>query len=284
LRADDCCSALLALHAAAITRNLDCVLLSVDPEGPHQLRTALRRFRVVLRTLRPIMRAARTEPLTFSARRIGSIVGELRDADVLIDEMLGPAAARHGFADVTVALNDWRHEVRGRVRARLLSAEAPAFAAGLGEIAGSFDWRKRKRAHAHSAREIVAKFVERCGRRVAHAVEKLPKLPHEQVHDVRKEVKTLRYTIELADALSINADADLAPCLKRAQDALGFVNDIATLEGFDTPLVNNCARISELRQLLIAEQAQAVTDNIARAATRLRGIEDRCKSREWMRA
>src|SRR5688572_16469316 len=54
--AADHCSVLLAFHAAAVSRNLDCVFASVDPEGPHQLRIALRRLRVVLRAFEPVMR------------------------------------------------------------------------------------------------------------------------------------------------------------------------------------------------------------------------------------
>lgn len=268
-KAGDCCGALLAIHAAAIRQNLDCVLTSVDPEGPHQLRVALRRLRVMLRTFRPVVRAAKAEPIVDAARKIGAIAGELRDADVLIDEMIRPAG------DMFSALNDWRNEVRGRVRARLVSVDAAQFAAGLAETAGGFAWRKRSaRAKACLATELVGPFVERGGKRVARAAARLPQLSAEQVHEVRKEVKALRYAVELADALSITRDADLASSLKRAQDALGYINDVATLERFAPPLGG--ARFVELRARLVADKAAAVAENTARALNRLEGIEKRC--------
>lgn len=279
--ADDCCGALLAIHAAAIQRNLDCVLTSVDPEGPHQFRVALRRLRVVLRTFRPILRTSVAEPLVASARRIAAIVSELRDADVLIDEILAPAALAERRLATVAALTDWRHEVRGRVRARLINAGAPAFVARLNGTAQSFAWRKRNQKKTRYARDLIAEFVERSGARVALAVAQLPNLTHEQVHDVRKEVKSLRYAVELADALSLNPDRDLAGSLKRAQDALGFVNDIATLEAFAAPLGCEQAALESLRRDLIATHAQAVEESIARAAARLQGIEARTRTSDW---
>lgn len=285
IRADECCSALLAIHAAAISRNLECVLSSVDPEGPHQFRVALRRLRVVLRTFRPILRASAAEPLVASARRMAAIVSELRDADVLIDDILAPGAAKQRMPGVAAALTDWRQEVRGRVRARLISSDASAFVAGLSQAAKTFAWRRKsEQARERLARDLVAAFVEKCGRRVASAAVVLPQLSHEETHDVRKEVKSLRYAVELADAMALNPDRDLAHTLKRAQDALGFVNDVATLERFAAPLVNEQKSLVQLRDQLIAEQAQAVDENIARAASRLQGIQTRTRACAWMSA
>jgi triphosphatase len=282
IRADECCSALLAIHAAAVSRNLDCVLTSVDPEGPHQFRVALRRLRVVLRTFRPILRASSAEPLVASARRMAAIAGELRDTDVLIDDILAPGAASQRMPGVAAALNDWRLEVRGRVRARLLSSDARAFATALSDAAQTFGWRRKgERSRERLARDLVAAFVEKCGRRVASAAMALPQLSHEETHDVRKEVKSLRYAVELADAMALNPDRDLAHTLKRAQDALGFVNDIATLERFAAPLVKEQTSLVQLRDQLIAEHAQAVDEHVARASSRLRGIEARTRAHEW---
>jgi triphosphatase len=284
VRADECCSALLAIHAAAISRNLECVLSSVDPEGPHQFRVALRRLRVVFRTFRPILRASSAESLVASARRMAAIVGELRDADVLIDDILAPGAASQRMPAVAAALNDWRQEVRGRVRARLLSCGAPAFTAALNHAAQTLEWRRRKeRTGERLARELVAAFVEKCGQRVAGAAAALPYLSPEETHDVRKEVKSLRYAVDLADALSLNPDRDLAHTLKRAQDALGFVNDVATLERFAAPLLTEQKNLAQLRDQLIVERVDAVQENIVRASARLQGIVARTHAREWGR-
>ncbi len=268
-------SVMLAVHAKAITRNLECVLISLDPEGPHQLRVSLRRLRVVLRAFGAVMRATTVERLTDGARRIGSIVSELRDADVLIDELIGPAAAGNEGARLMKGLGSWRQEVRGRVRARLVGAESQAFAANLAGLAGTFAWRK-KRGREYLASELIAPFVERCALRVAEAVAGLSQLPREKVHDVRKDVKALRYAVDLADALSLNRDADLPRRLKQAQDALGYVNDMWLLEGFSPPLVSENASLAALRDRLVADRARVVASNLSGAATRLHDIQERC--------
>jgi CHAD domain-containing protein len=272
MRASHCCSVMLAIHAAAIAQNVECVLTSIDAEGPHQLRVSLRRLRVVLRTFRPVMREAVVERLIASARKFGAIVSDLRDADVVIDELIGPAAGRGG-ASMMSELGCWRQEVRGRVRARLLAAGAPAFASDLAAMAGTFSWRKRNRwVKWRPATDLIADSVERCRERVAGTVARVTRLSHEEIHDLRKDVKALRYTVELANATSLNCDAKLAHTLKRVQGALGYVNDVALLERFSPPLVSEKEALARLRNRLVLDHADAVEANLASAAARLRDL------------
>jgi CHAD domain-containing protein len=263
IRAGHCCSALIAVHAAAIARNLDCTLTSLDAEGPHQLRVALRRLRIVLRTFAPVMRAAIVEDLIASARQLGRIVSDLRDADVVIDELIANAAGRDG-APLLKELNAWRGEVRGRVRASLLAARAPDFAAGLTAMAGTFAWRKEsRRAKERLACELVGEAMQRCKLRVLSSAALL----QDDVHDLRKDVKALRYTVELADALSANSEPKLAANLKRVQDALGFVNDMASLDRFAPALVSERQTLTRLQGALALKHANAVAANLASART-----------------
>jgi CHAD domain-containing protein len=269
IRADHCCSVLFALHAAAVAQNLECVLTSVDPEGPHQLRVALRRLRTVLRAFGPVMREAALADLAADARRLGGIVSDLRDADVVIDELIAPAARD---AAPLMELNAWRREVRGRVRASLLAARAPAFASGLAAMAGTFAWRKgRQQAKERLAAELVCEFVERSKQRVIRTAALL----QDDVHDLRKDVKALRYAVELADVLSVNVEPKLAGELKRVQDALGFVNDMGSLERFAPALVSQRQTLAELRGALALKHADGVAASLENARAWLRKLEPR---------
>jgi triphosphatase len=270
-RGDHGCSVMLTVHAAAIAHNFDCVLTTLDPEGPHQLRIALRRTRVLLRVFKPLIRRRAYARLATAARGYGAIVGELRDADVLIDEIIAPAAKEH--PDLLSALNAWRHETRGRVRAQLRTLGAPAFAAELSQSAVAFDWRRKGvDARAPAARLIVSSLAT-FWEKAAVSAKRLPDLTRDDLHELRKDVKALRYGAELAGAVVSVAHAELARPLKRMQDALGYANDMAALEQFNPPVLRHRTMLAGFLDRLIAEKAAAVAEGVARAALEWRELE-----------
>lgn len=267
----DHCGVLLAFHAAAIAQNLHCVFASVDPEGPHQLRVALRRLRVILRVFEPVMRRGVAASMRDEARRIGAIVSELRDADVMIDEIIGPAARDR--QSVLAALNAWRQEVRGRVRARLTAVGAEAFARKLAATAATYEWRKKRHTHG-AATALMDDFLNAAWARVTPALPTLMTCAPDQIHDLRKEVKALRYAAEMGSALARDDCRKLARMLKRVQDALGYVNDAETLKRFAPALIAEGDAVSALCGRLAQERAASVHTNRALAQTVLREISE----------
>jgi CHAD domain-containing protein len=256
------CSVTLALHGAAIAHNLQCVLTMLDPEGPHQLRIALRRTRVALRVFEPVMRRKVNAQLVETARALGSIAGELRDADVMIDEIIAPAARDE--AGLLAALMAWRQEVRGRVRARLLAAEAPATAADFLHAAATPTWLK---ADAPRSDVSFAGLIDRAERayweKAAPLGARLADLTHLELHQLRKAVKALRYSAELA--ASVGRDNAIVPRLKRIQEALGYVNDTAALDSFDPPVFGEANALAAVRARLVAKRDRAAADALATA-------------------
>lgn len=261
--ASDAASAIFALHGAAIAHNISCVLTGLDPEGPHQLRIALRRTRVALKLFEPVMRRKANARLIEGARGLGRIVGELRDADVMIDEVFAPAARHEPM--LLSALNAWRQEVRGRVRARLLAANAAALAVDFAHEAATSTWLKRRSARfsgpfATLAEEARHGFLERA----ALLATRLPDLDRAQLHRLRKAIKAARYGAELAE--SAGAGGEGLPRFKRMQDALGYANDMAALEAFDPPLLGANSALARVRARLVEERRGAVASAIAAAA------------------
>lgn len=257
--AADACSAILALHGAAIVRNLQCVLTTLDPEGPHQLRISLRRTRVAFRAFEPVMRRKANERLVEIARTLGRIVGELRDADVMIDEVVSPAAG--DGAALLAALEAWRQEVRGRVRAKLLAIDATGIAAAFVRDAATFTWIKQSAARI-CAREVIASAQEGFWAKAEPLALRMPDLSPVELHQLRKAVKALRYGAELAASVGLQSDSSR---YKRMQDALGYANDTAALEQFRPPVFAFGDAIEKLRRRLIAERHGAVGDAIAAA-------------------
>lgn len=263
------CCAVLALHGAAIGRNLQCVLTTLDPEGPHQLRIALRRTRVALRVFEPVMRRKVNTRLMATARALGRIVGELRDADVIIDEMITPAA--RGETSLLAALEGWRQEVRGRVRARLLAADAPLMAADFSEAAARAEWLK---SDAQSADVSFLNLIDNAQRayreRAVPVAARMAELSQPELHQLRKAVKAARYVAELG--ASAGWSGDVVPRLKRMQDALGYVNDTAVLEAFDPTLSAQAGPLLALRTRLVSERRSAAPDAIATAMEEWRAL------------
>ena len=79
-----------------IAANLVVVADSTAIEGPHQLRVGLRRLRTALAVFGPVLGKASMASLNEAAKRLGRVAGRLRDADVLIDEVVAEAAG-HGL-------------------------------------------------------------------------------------------------------------------------------------------------------------------------------------------
>jgi len=256
------CSVTLALHGAAVAHNLECVLTTLDPEGPHQLRIALRRTRVALKVFEPVMRAKANARLVESARSLGAIAGELRDADVLIDEIIAPAARDE--TGLMVALTAWRQEVRGRVRARLLAADAPALAAHFAQAAGAPGWLKAEALREETTfADLIAGAEAAFQDRAAPLAARMADLTHLELHQLRKAVKAMRYGAELAASAGLGGNA--VPRLKRIQDALGLANDTVALAQFNPPVFGEAAALQRVRERLVAARQGAVADAITTA-------------------
>mgnify|MGYP005838294213 CR=1 FL=1 len=246
--------------APAIARNLHVTLTTDAPEGPHQLRVALRRLRVALRVFRPILLPEDARALAERARDLGRLVSPLRDADVLVGDLLLPAA-RTLDPDLAAALSAWHAATRAAVRARLLESGATGLAIRLLRLAALGGWQ-RPGARARLAapfEAVIAPGLDRLWKTVRHRGSRLAELDPEERHELRKDLKKLRYAMEYA-----SEDAGARPflsALKRLQEDLGAMNDLAVLAQFapDLPVVLR-ARLADLvAHLGIRDQARADT-------------------------
>ena len=106
-----------------IAANRRAVLETVDPAAAHQLRIGLRRLRSALSAFRPLHDTDALRELESHAQALARTVGELRDADVLIEHIYAPMAGMirrdPGLPPLREALLAHRDRVRERVRAAL---------------------------------------------------------------------------------------------------------------------------------------------------------------------
>lgn len=220
-----------------IATNLLVVASTGEPEGPHQLRVGLRRLRTAFSVFGPSLGPEALEPLSQEARRLGQVVGQLRDVDVLIDEVVAEVAGRGLDTEardaLARALETQRSSVRNAVRAALAAPEAVAFVFNLGRMIESRGWLAPS-DYSQTARlatpiaEVAPGLLDKRYRKVVKRARKLRKLDTEGLHELRKELKKLRYTADVLDPIFPGKKvAAFIKSLKQLQDNFGSLNDAA---------------------------------------------------------
>jgi inorganic triphosphatase YgiF len=221
---------------AQIAANMALVAGSDAPEGPHQLRVGLRRLRAAVLVFRDSLGAEALRPLSEEARRLGGIVGPLRDLDVLIGVVADAAAL--GLDDgareaLIAALDAHRGAVRKRVRRALAAPAAVGFLFDLGRLIEGRGWLAPA-DYAQSARlatpigEIAADLLDARLARVTRRGRRIRALDPEGLHALRKQRKKLRYAADLlAPIVPGKRVARYLRALRTLQDGFGSLNDAA---------------------------------------------------------
>jgi CHAD domain-containing protein len=201
--------------------------LSDDVEAVHKARVATRRLRSDLKTFRPIVERAWSEPLRAELKWLGGLLGHVRDADVLselltagLDELPGAQRA------AGTGLTDRLHTARGHDRDALLEAmRSPRYARLLEWlVAGANDPRLRAKVESKRADAIVDRLTAPPRKKLARHVRQLGSPPtNEELHDVRKKAKQARYALEAVAPISGNRT--VAKRLADLQDVLGHHQD-----------------------------------------------------------
>ena len=208
---------------------------SEAPEGPHQLRVGLRRLRTALDVLGPSLGGSAIEALSEKARSFGHVVSALRDIDVLIGDVVGPGTA--GGLDapardaLLAALDGRRDAVRAEVRAALAGPEALDFVLDLMRLVEARGWLEPS-DYSQTARlatptgEIASRLMDHRARRARKKARRLRHLSDEALHELRKELKKLRYAADILDPIYRHGkSAAYIRSLKKLQDTFGSLND-----------------------------------------------------------
>ncbi|HUJ91218.1 MAG TPA: CYTH and CHAD domain-containing protein [Gaiellaceae bacterium] len=213
--------ALLQVQLTEILRHDPGTRLGTDPESLHDMRVAVRRSRALLRAGRRLI-AGDTDELNAELQWLGSVLGAVRDLDVLLGRLHEEAAGLGG--DDTKAAEQLLRALereRRRDRTALLRALGSArylklldrFQAELDALEPSGD---DVPLDALARREL---------KKLRKAVRALPEEPHDdELHRVRKLGKRARYASELAGRAGVVRRA------KALQDVLGEHQDAVVAE------------------------------------------------------
>jgi adenylate cyclase len=227
LIAQDCLSHLQLNHDGAAS--------SDDPEYVHQMRVATRRLRAALRMFSPVLPAGFAEQLVPPMRELMSALGQARDLDVLMAEIVAPVAAalpnEPRLTDLASAVTNRRYAARADIRQVL---QQP----GYGQLlltAGSL-LQRAPFIEPPGTSDGAASLLQFADRRLRRLLKKILELADAarvdyppSLHQLRIGIKRLRYAIEFFGSMIPGKNG--AAAIRRLaglQDELGQLNDLAS--------------------------------------------------------
>jgi inorganic triphosphatase YgiF len=218
-------------------------------EGVHQMRIAVRRLRSALVLFERHLDARAATEIDVELKRLGRVLGEVRDWDVFCGGIL--PAAEHDIPEARPRFLEGPARVeRGNAQRRLAGElGGPAFTSlvlrlavwmeDYGADTAVFSGDEAKERLADLAPQLLDRLVRKARRRGRH----IRRRSIEELHGLRKSLKKLRYSIEFLSSLigRRRSRAYLKAC-KDLQEQLGTINDAALATELSGRLAGTAAR------------------------------------------
>ncbi len=229
-------AALRRIGQAGLGHLLDneAAVVAGDAEGVHQMRVAVRRLRAVLSTFAPVLPEPSRRWASNRLRWFGSMLGDARNLDVFVTDLLPPARAALPEASEFERLS--RAAERHRQAAHAAAAKAIAsshYTEGVLTLMRWFDGDDWRGGADGALREPIAALapmlLDRCRAKTEKRARHFAGQSAERRHRLRIALKKLRYAAELfAGIHDLDAAKLFIQRLKKLQDDLGDANDVST--------------------------------------------------------
>lgn len=216
---------LLRDRIRAFFRHLS-VALAGEPEGIHQMRVAGRRLRMMLALVAQKPQGRRVRRARRTLKALVRAAAPARDLDVCLDLFDEQRAELGAESGEVVGLRRRLAAARGRSRRRMREVVLDQDIATL---------RRDLRAVLETAEGAAPAVLTRIrelrdvgGEGLLTRLEALgDRFDPDELHDVRRQVRRLRYAAEAADELG--GDSKASKRLKRLQEQLGGIHDASVL-------------------------------------------------------
>ena len=229
----------MARSVAQILRHDPGVRLGDDPEDVHQLRVGARRLRSDLRSFAPLLERDRLVPVRAELGWLGTVVGVVRDTDVLADRLSThiatlPEVDAPGGARLLRRLADEADEARSVMLSALRGARYLALLDTVVDLADRTAVREDVACSpSGSPAQVASKIARRPWRRLAEAVDALGHEPSDaEFHQVRILAKRCRYAAEAVAPIVGPAAAHFAAAVADVQTVLGDHQDTVVAESW----------------------------------------------------
>jgi inorganic triphosphatase YgiF len=249
--------------------NEPIVLEKRDPGALHQMRVAMRRLRSAFTLFRPVIVDARYLELREELRWFTDQLGQARDVDVLIARY--EKVHGKGGKALRTRLQAARGDAYDRVLETLASARFRALMLDLVEWLTTGEWLNSPAAGG-SLRSFADEALEKRWRKVKKGGRDIATLSPEPLHDLRIEVKKLRYAVEFFASLhctkrASNRRKSAQSALTELQEVLGFMNDDDTARAILPGLLSG-----EPQALLLAKKQLNVSHPLTGAVKAYRSL------------
>jgi len=219
--------------------NEPIVLQRRDADALHQTRVAMRRLRSALSIFRPALEDRQFEGLGNELRWFTGQLGGARNIDVYLER-------KKLSRDVRKALKQERDLAYDRVMEAVQSKRLRMLMINLVAWIALGHWRHNEKAK----RPLPAYAARRIGKlwqKVASHGELKP-MHEEERHELRIEIKKLRYSLEFVQLLLVRTgrrQKQFSNAVEALQEALGVLNDLVTARGIAT-LVGDTRELGRL--------------------------------------
>lgn len=230
-----------------------------DADALHQVRVSMRRLRAALSLFRPALADTQLDNLRHELRWFTGQLGGARNLDVFLKQRGLPRPLRKSIkAERERAYDDVVQALESK-RLRLLLIDLVAWIE-LGR------WRQNHKA-MRPLQDFVARRLYKWWQKIARHGDLDPMHSHER-HDLRIEIKKLRYSIEFVQPLHVRAgrkQKQFYKAVEKIQESLGRLNDLATAQAISRTFGHkNALPKSEIRKVetRCLHAAQASLDRI----------------------
>lgn len=215
------------------------LMVTDDPNAVHKARVALRRFRSCLHGFRDVIDPDTAATMAYLARKYFRILSVVRDRDVLVESY-----ANH--VDAT-ALQTEAAEALKLARRSLKKKRADGFLKQVTKKMTGKAWRKNgkkaKSALAAPISTLAAIALHRTWAECMSNGVNMVLLSPRARHDLRKDLKSLRYLSEIFAELWNDPEAEsFLRMMRKLQDNLGFLTDLLIAEAHGLTLQNEAQK------------------------------------------
>ncbi len=202
--------------------------LGRDIESLHQMRVATRRMRAIFRSVRTFLEPEWTKKIRQEIGWIGSLLGEVRDWDVLLESLQKEcsdlnAKEERAFLHIQKSFQDERSIARSRLLEGLESDRYIELLNTLENSLAHLPFQSHHPTLPNLARKAFAKLKESVESTQSH-------FPKEELHHIRILVKRARYTVELSEPFLGKHARRFLQQAKSLQEVLGQHQDALVLE------------------------------------------------------
>lgn len=266
----DCLAHLQSNHPGA--------LASDDPEYVHQMRVATRRLRAALRLFRPALPPGVEEALVGPLRALMTSLGQARDLDVLVTEIVAPVLRAipddPRLADLAGAITNRQYAARDAIRHLLRQPAYGTLLLTAGQLLHRAPFIDVPQGEDQA--DTLIPFADRRLRRQLRSIHELAEIARvdhpPSLHELRIAIKRLRYAIEFFGAIIPGkAGVTVVKRLAALQEELGQLNDLASAGNLLMICAGRSAQLREAVTLIGGWHGQ-------RHAALLAAIPDRLES------